>query len=117
MDHPHPPSADALAGLTEHLLGALDFEPGLRSAWCEVSLEWALHCRSRHCASRSQQVLRTLAPPLTGDLCSTLLRCFMACLGPAALVRAGAGLRGEALSIAHALRRPHPLSGCGSTLW
>jgi hypothetical protein len=86
LERPLPPSAGALAGLTDHLLGALPFEPALRGAWCEVALEWALHCRSRHCASRSQQVLRTLAPPLSGDLCGTLLRCVLTCLGPAVQV-------------------------------
>jgi hypothetical protein len=91
LSRPHPPSADALASLVDQLLGALVFEPGLRGDWCEVALEWALHCRSRHSASRSQQVLRALAPPLTADFCSTLLRCMLQCLGPAAQVRPDGG--------------------------
>lgn len=56
LSEPAPPSAAALAALTARLLGALHFAPALRAGWCEAALEWALHCRSRHCASRSQQV-------------------------------------------------------------
>jgi hypothetical protein len=36
---------------------------------------------------RAPQVLRTLAPPLTGDLCGTLLRCMLQCLEPGLQVR------------------------------
>lgn len=36
--------------------------------------------------SAHMQVLRTLAPPLTGDLCGALLRCILQCLDPASQV-------------------------------
>ncbi|KAI8469209.1 MAG: cell morphogenesis central region-domain-containing protein [Monoraphidium minutum] len=84
LPRPSPDSAAALGSLVGRLLGALGFEPGLRGAWCDTALEWALHCRSRHMASRSQQVLRTLAPPLTADLVGALLRCVLQCTEPAA---------------------------------
>jgi hypothetical protein len=58
LERPQPPSAAALASLVDHLLAALAFEPRLREEWCEVALEWALHCRGRHASSRSQQVGR-----------------------------------------------------------
>ncbi|WIA40102.1 hypothetical protein OEZ86_013510 [Tetradesmus obliquus] len=77
------PSATALAGMVQHCLDALSFEPGLGEAWVGVSLEWALHAHNRHLACRSQQVLRALAPPLTADMCSTLLACLQQCLAAA----------------------------------
>eukprot|EP00775_Hariotina_reticulata_P013221 gene13221-13351_t len=78
------PSAVALAGLVQHCLEALSFEPGLPAAWCDVALEWALHARNRHLACRSQQALRALRPALTGDMCGTLLLCLQQCLAAAA---------------------------------
>lgn len=77
-------STAALASMVQHCLDAFEFEPGLQPAWVSVSLEWALHARSRHLACRSQQVLRALAPQLSGDMCSILLVCLQQCLVTAA---------------------------------
>jgi len=74
-------STAALASMVQHCLDAFDFEPELRQAWIPVALDWALHARSRHLACRSQQVVRSLQPLLTGDMCSTLLLCLQQCLG------------------------------------
>lgn len=76
-------STAALANMVLHCLDAFDFEPGLKQAWVSVALDWALHSRSRHLACRSQQVLRSLQPQLTGDMCSVLLLCLQQCLAAA----------------------------------
>lgn len=73
-------STAALANMVQHCLDAFGFEPGLKQAWVSVSLDWALHARSRHLACRSQQVLRSLQPQLTGDMCAILLLCLQQCL-------------------------------------
>jgi hypothetical protein len=69
--------------MVQHCLDAFGFEPGLKQAWVSVSLDWALHARSRHLACRSQQVMRSLRPQLTGDMCSILLLCLQQCLAAA----------------------------------
>jgi hypothetical protein len=76
-------STAALGSMVQHCLDAFGFEPGLKQAWVSVSLDWALHARSRHLACRSQQVMRSLRPQLTGDMCSILLLCLQQCLAAA----------------------------------
>lgn len=95
------PSAEALASMVQHCLDAFDFEPGLKQTWVTVSLDWAVHARSRHLACRSQQVLRALQPQLTADMCSMLLLCVQQCLSVAEV---SAAARDAALELLLTLR-------------
>jgi hypothetical protein len=94
-------STAALCSMVHQCLDAFGFEPGLRHAWVTVSLDWALHARSRHLSSRSQQVLRSLQPQLTGDMCSILLLCLQQCLAAA---EGSAAARDVALELLLTLR-------------
>ncbi|MEW5300011.1 MAG: hypothetical protein WDW36_002975 [Sanguina aurantia] len=74
-----PASAIALAGLVSSIAEAMQFEEGLQDQWAHIALEWALHARSRHLASRSLQTFRALQPALSADICATLLLCLHQC--------------------------------------